>query len=269
MLKNMFQLFMLHNDNLDQTSCVDTPSHNGVVERKNRHLLETIWALLFQMHVPNHFWAAVVSTACLLINRMPSSVLNWDTLYHILFPNKPLFPIEPWIFRCTCFVRDVRPHVLSVSSLVILELRRAIDVIALVFVGIWFWLMSHFLRMLYSCLSHSLSRTCSCPYLGKTSYHLGLHSAPTPPISIPPPVASTSDPILSNDLSIVLRKGKRQYAHPISSFCSYDYLSSHSCSFIASLDSISLPNKVSEALVHLGWRSAMIEEMDAWTDNGT
>ena len=38
----------------------------------------------------------------------------------------------------------------------------------------------------------------------------------------------------------------------------------HSC-----LDSISLPNKISEALTHSGWRSAMIEEMDALTDNGT
>ena len=42
---------------------------------------------------------------------MPLSVLNWDTPYHILFPNKPLFLIEPQIFGCTCFVRDVRPRV--------------------------------------------------------------------------------------------------------------------------------------------------------------
>ena len=46
-------------------------------------------------------------------------------------------------------------------------------------------------------------------------------------------------------------------------------MSSHSCSFIASLDSISLLNKVSEALAHLGLRNAMIEEMDALTDNDT
>ena len=46
-------------------------------------------------------------------------------------------------------------------------------------------------------------------------------------------------------------------------------MSSHSYSFIASLDSISLPNKVSEALAHPGWRSAMIEEMNALTGNGT
>ena len=62
---------------------------------------------------------------------------------------------------------------------------------------------------------------------------------------------------------------KRQCTHTISSFCSYNHLSSYSCSFIASLDSISLPNKVSKVLAHLGWRSAMIEEMDILTDNGT
>ena len=80
-------------------------------KRKNGHLLEISKTLLFQMHVPKHFWADVVSTACFLIDRMSSSVLNWDTPYHILFPNKPLFPNEPRIFRCTCFVGDVRSHI--------------------------------------------------------------------------------------------------------------------------------------------------------------
>ena len=73
-----------------------------------------------------------------------------------------------------------------------------------------------------------------------------------PPISNPPLNASTSDPILSDDLPIALHKGKSQCTHPISSFCFYNHLSSHSCSFIASLDSISLPNKVSVARAHPG-----------------
>ena len=46
-------------------------------------------------------------------------------------------------------------------------------------------------------------------------------------------------------------------------------MSSHSCFFIASLDFISLPNNVPEALSHLGWHSAMIEEMNALNDNRT
>ncbi|KAK2980702.1 hypothetical protein RJ640_001274 [Escallonia rubra] len=83
---------------------------NGVAERKNRHLLETARALLFQMKVPKPFWADAISTACFLINRMPSTVLNGDVPYSVLFPTKPLFPVEPRIFGSTCFVRDVRPH---------------------------------------------------------------------------------------------------------------------------------------------------------------
>ena len=79
----------------------------------------------------------------------------------------------------------------------------------------------------------------------------------------------TLDPVFSDDLPITLRKVKRQCAHPIFSFCSYNHLSSHSCSFIASLDSLSLPNNFPEALSHFGWRSAMIEEMDTLNDNGT
>ena len=75
-VSEQFQSFMLQHGILHQTSCVDTPAQNGVAERKNRHLLETVRALLFQMHVPKHFWADAVSTACFLINRMPSSVLN-------------------------------------------------------------------------------------------------------------------------------------------------------------------------------------------------
>ena len=71
-----------------------------------------------------------------------------------------------------------------------------------------------------------------------------------PPISSPTPIASTLDPVFNDDLPIALRKGKLQCIHPISSFCSYNHLSLHSCSFIASLNSISLPNTVREALSH-------------------
>ena len=66
---------------------------------------------------------------------------------------------------------------------------------------------------------------------------------------------------------MALRKGKRQCAHPISLFVSYNHLSFSFCSFIASLDSISLPNTVCEALSHPRWRNPMVDEMQALDDN--
>ena len=63
-----------------------------------------------------------------------------------------------------------------------------------------------------------------------------------PPVSGPPLAVSTSDLVPDDDLPIAFRKGRPQCVHPISSFCTYNQLSSQSCSFIASLDSISLPN---------------------------
>ena len=62
------------------------------------------------MHVPKNFWVDAIFTACFLINRMSFSVLDWATPFQILFPHKSLFPIEPRVIGCTCFVLDVCPH---------------------------------------------------------------------------------------------------------------------------------------------------------------
>ena len=61
------------------------------------------------MKVPKQFWADAISIACFFINRMSSTVLNDKIPYSILFPKKPLFPVEPQIFGSICYVRDVRP----------------------------------------------------------------------------------------------------------------------------------------------------------------
>ena len=102
---------MLQNGILHESSCVDTPAQNGVVERKNRHLVEVAKSILFQMSVPKPFWADVVATTYFLINRMPSVVLNGDSPFSVLLPEKPLFPIEPRIFASTCFVRDTHSNI--------------------------------------------------------------------------------------------------------------------------------------------------------------
>lgn len=92
-LSHSFKAFMASHGILHQTSCAYTPQQNGVAERKNRHLIETTRTLLLHGHVPQTFWGDALLTACYLINRMSSSVLNNQIPHSILFPSQPLqFP---------------------------------------------------------------------------------------------------------------------------------------------------------------------------------
>nr|CAN77110.1 hypothetical protein VITISV_013963 [Vitis vinifera] len=94
---------------IHQSSCAHTPQQNGVVECKNRHLIETARTLLLHSHVPFRFWGDVVLTACYLINRMPSSVLHAQIPHSLLFPDQPLYFLPPRVFGCTCFVHILTP----------------------------------------------------------------------------------------------------------------------------------------------------------------
>ena len=184
------------------------------------------------MHVPKYFWADAISTACFLINRMLSSILDWTTPFQTLFPHKPLFPIKPRVFRCTCYVQDVRSHVskLDPKSLKCIflshsrvqkgymcycpSLRRY-----LVFVDVTFLENAHFsLDLIHTSqgedndlVVYTLASTALAfvppltkPPINQVYTRRCLH----PQVLSPPPTALTSDPVLSDDLPIVLRKGK-------------------------------------------------------------
>ena len=115
-LSQQFQTFMSSNGILHQTSCPHTPQQNGVAERKNRHLVETTRTLLLHGNVSLRFWGDAMLTACYLINRMSSSVLNNKILHSIFFPHSPLHSISPRVFGSTCFVHNLSPGLDKLSA---------------------------------------------------------------------------------------------------------------------------------------------------------
>ena len=66
-----------------------TPQQNGVVERKNRTLIDMARTMLGEFKTPECFWSEAVNTACHAINRVYLHRLLKKTSYELLTGNKP------------------------------------------------------------------------------------------------------------------------------------------------------------------------------------
>ena len=56
-----------------------TPQQYGLAKRFNRTILERTGCMLISVGLPKTFWAEVVTTSTFLINRCPSTTLNFKT----------------------------------------------------------------------------------------------------------------------------------------------------------------------------------------------
>ena len=107
-------VYLAENGIFHQGSCLNTPQQNGVVERKNRHLLEVARAFMFTNNVPKYFLGEAVLTSSYLINRLPSRVLQYQKPLHILCQVYPqirfLQNLPLKTFGCTVFVHSNPPQ---------------------------------------------------------------------------------------------------------------------------------------------------------------
>ena len=86
-----------------QLSMAYTPQQNGVVERKNRTVVEMAKAMLHGNGLPYYLWPEAVHTAIYLINRCPTRALGDKTPFEAYSGRKPgLAHLK--IFGCVCYV---------------------------------------------------------------------------------------------------------------------------------------------------------------------
>ncbi|GJZ24887.1 retrovirus-related pol polyprotein from transposon TNT 1-94 [Tanacetum coccineum] len=89
-----------------QTSTARTPEQNGVVERRNRTLVEAARTMLSAAKVPLFFWAEAIATTCFTQNRSLIIPRHEKTPYHIINGRKPSVKFFH-IFGSLCYiVRD-------------------------------------------------------------------------------------------------------------------------------------------------------------------
>lgn len=88
--------------NLHQTSCVETPKQNSVVERKHRHLLNVSLTLLFHSKLPKCFCSYAICHATYIINRLLTPILKYKTPYEILYHTHPTY-LDFKVFGCLAF----------------------------------------------------------------------------------------------------------------------------------------------------------------------
>ncbi|CAA7028594.1 unnamed protein product [Microthlaspi erraticum] len=98
-----FKQFLSTHGIIHQTSCPYTPQKNGVAERKNRHLMEVARSIMFHTNVPKKFWRDAVVSACYLINRIPTRVLNDISPYEVLTNTTPTID-HLRVFGSVCYV---------------------------------------------------------------------------------------------------------------------------------------------------------------------
>ncbi|GJT32947.1 retrovirus-related pol polyprotein from transposon TNT 1-94 [Tanacetum coccineum] len=86
-----------------QTSTPRTPEQNGVVERRNRTLVEAARTMLSASKLPLSFWAEAVATACYTQNRSIIISTHGKMAYHIINDRKPSIK-HLHIFGCICYI---------------------------------------------------------------------------------------------------------------------------------------------------------------------
>nr|GFC04020.1 integrase, catalytic region, zinc finger, CCHC-type, peptidase aspartic, catalytic [Tanacetum cinerariifolium] len=93
-----------------QTSFVRTPQQNGVVERRNRTLVEAARTMLIFSHAPLFLWAEAIATACFTQNRSIIYRRFNKTPYELINGRKPDISFLH-VFGALCYPKNDREDI--------------------------------------------------------------------------------------------------------------------------------------------------------------
>nr|GEV20505.1 hypothetical protein [Tanacetum cinerariifolium] len=94
---------------LHQKSMAYTPQHNGRVERKHMHLLDTERAIRSHANLPIRFWGDCILTATYLSNKMPVKALDWKSPFEKLHGKLPTYDYLK-VIGCLCHAAVTKSH---------------------------------------------------------------------------------------------------------------------------------------------------------------
>jgi transposase InsO family protein len=87
-----------------------TPQQNGIMERKNRILIEAARTMLDEYKTPDIFWAEAINTVCHAINRLYLHEYLGKTPYEIITGNKPKVHYFR-VFGSKCFILNKKTKI--------------------------------------------------------------------------------------------------------------------------------------------------------------
>ena len=96
------KIFLAHHGVSHLTTPLHTLEHNGYLERRHRHIVETGLTLLHHVSMSLSFWPEAFAIAIYFINQLPKHNLRFLFSYHELFGQSPnLTKLQ--VFGCLCY----------------------------------------------------------------------------------------------------------------------------------------------------------------------
>ena len=102
-LSQAFLDYLRDNGSLSQWTPPYTPQHNGVVERRNRTLLDMVRSMMGKENLPKSFWGYALETTVYILNRVSSKSVE-VTPYEIWTNKRPYLSYMK-IWGCPAYVK--------------------------------------------------------------------------------------------------------------------------------------------------------------------